>query len=81
MAEHGGTHLDAPFHFSKTGWTVEQIPQRHLVDVSGVVIDIEAKVKESPDQNYALTVEDIIAHEIARGMNYERFTTKLIPHN
>ena len=25
MAEHGGTHLDAPYHFSKTGWTVDKV--------------------------------------------------------
>ena len=24
--EHGGTHLDAPMHFSETGWSAERIP-------------------------------------------------------
>src|SRR5215211_6154063 len=31
MPEHGGTHLDAPFHFSETGRTTERIPLEQLV--------------------------------------------------
>ena len=29
--EHGGTHLDAPIHFSQTGRTAEQIPLEQLI--------------------------------------------------
>lgn len=25
-AEHGGTHMDAPYHFNKEGWKVDDIP-------------------------------------------------------
>lgn len=25
-AEHGGTHIDAPYHFNKEGWKVDDIP-------------------------------------------------------
>jgi kynurenine formamidase len=28
--EHFGTHLDAPAHFSRSGWTVDQIPVERL---------------------------------------------------
>lgn len=33
-AEHGGTHLDAPFHFNPRGWKVGDIPLDRLI-VSG----------------------------------------------
>ena len=26
MAEHGGTHIDAPIHFAKGGQTLDQVP-------------------------------------------------------
>lgn len=29
--EHGGTHLDAPFHFHKFGWKVAEIPIYRLL--------------------------------------------------
>ncbi|WP_028551146.1 cyclase family protein [Paenibacillus sp. UNC451MF] len=40
MSDHGGTHVDAPYHFFKDGLTIEQIPidatmgNAHVVDVS-----------------------------------------------
>src|SRR3990172_4315243 len=30
-AEHGGTHIDAPRHFSQNGQTVNEVPLRRLV--------------------------------------------------
>lgn len=36
-AEHGGTHLDAPFHFNPYGWKVADIPLDRLL-VSGLLI-------------------------------------------
>lgn len=29
--EHGGTHLDAPYHFNKEGWRVADIPIERLI--------------------------------------------------
>ncbi len=40
--EHGGTHLDAPSHFAKDGWTADQIPLAKLV-APGVVLDVSEK--------------------------------------
>ncbi|HZX43502.1 MAG TPA: cyclase family protein, partial [Myxococcaceae bacterium] len=40
--EHGGTHLDAPFHFARDGKTVDQIPVRQLI-APAVVLDVSAK--------------------------------------
>jgi kynurenine formamidase len=47
-AEHGGTHLDAPSHFSAHGQTVDAIPPERLVG-PGVVIDVAARCGSEPD--------------------------------
>src|SRR5262245_10649767 len=67
--EHGGTHLDAPIHFSERGRTVAEIPLEQLV-APAVVIDVASK--EDGDRNYRLTPEDVRTYEkqhgaIARG--------------
>src|SRR6188474_2581315 len=54
--EHFGTHLDAPAHFSKTGWTVDQIPVDRLYR-PGVCIDVAAKA--AADADYRVTVSDV----------------------
>ena len=54
--EHGGTHIDAPIHFSANKWTTDQIPVEKLV-APAVVIDISDKAAANPD--YRLTVEDL----------------------
>ena len=58
--EHGGTHVDAPRHFSKLGRTVDQIPVEQLIG-NAVVIDVTNKARNHPD--YAITVADIQAFE------------------
>lgn len=58
--EHGGTHIDAPRHFSAKGRTVDEIPLTQLVgDV--VVINIQKQANHNSD--YAITAEDIQAFE------------------
>lgn len=44
VSEHGGTHLDAPYHFNENGWTVGQIPINRLIG-KGALIDLS---KNSP---------------------------------
>jgi len=46
--EHGGTHLDAPVHFAKGKWSVDEIPLEQLMG-DAVVIDVTAKTKSNPD--------------------------------
>ena len=46
--EHGGTHLDAPIHFSKDGLTADKIPVRQLI-APAAVIDIRKKTAGDPD--------------------------------
>ena len=67
--EHGGTHLDAPIHFSENGRTAEKIPLEQLV-APAVVIDVGAKAAANRD--YRATAEDVREFErqhgtIARG--------------
>lgn len=64
LPEHFGTHLDAPAHFARGRWTVDQIPPERLV-APLLVIDVSAKVKNDPD--YRLSVEDIASWEKANG--------------
>jgi kynurenine formamidase len=63
-AEHGGTHLDAPRHFSETGWTADEIPLGHLI-ARAVVIDITAAAGR--DRDYRLTREDVLDFEKRHG--------------
>ncbi len=62
--EHFGTHLDAPAHFSATGWTVDEIPVERLVR-PGVRIRIDEAVRNQED--YRLTVEDVLGFERSNG--------------
>lgn len=64
LPEHFGTHLDAPAHFSKGGWTVDQIPPERLM-ARLVVIDESAKVKNNSD--YQLSAADVASWEKIHG--------------
>ncbi len=48
MAEHSGTHLDAPIHFWKDAAPVDQVPLTQLVG-SAVVIDVSRECASNPD--------------------------------
>jgi len=62
--EHGGTHLDAPIHFSATGRTIDQVPPRQLI-APAVVIDVTKQ--SASDRDYRLSVDDITAWEASHG--------------
>jgi kynurenine formamidase len=62
--EHGGTHLDAPVHFSETGRTVAQIPLRQLFG-RGIVIDMSDAASRDPDA--LLDVETVRGWEERNG--------------
>ncbi len=63
-SEHGGTHLDAPYHFSEAGLTTDRIPPDRLI-ARAVVIDVRDACAEDPD--HAATVDEIKAFERAHG--------------
>ena len=62
--EHGGTHLDAPVHFSAGGQANDEIPLERLI-APGVVIDVAPSA--DADRNYRLTVDDVRAFEAEHG--------------
>jgi kynurenine formamidase len=62
-AEHGGTHLDAPRHFSATGQTADAIPVERFVG-EAAVIDVAARAEADPC--HLVTVDDLMAWETAQ---------------
>jgi len=64
-AEHGGTHIGAPIHFSENRNTVDQIPIDQLIG-PGVVIRITEKAEEN--RNYQFTVMDVLDWEKKHGV-------------
>jgi kynurenine formamidase len=63
-AEHGGTHLDAPIHFSATGQKADEIPLRRLVG-RAVVVDVSRKALANRD--YLVSRADLRAFERENG--------------
>ena len=63
-AEHGGTHLDAPIHFSADGVTADKVPLRKVVGPA-VTVDVRSKANADPD--YLVAVSDLMAFEAANG--------------
>lgn len=55
MAEHGGTHIDAPIHFARGRHTVDQIPLERLMG-EAVVVDVQKQCEGNPD--YQITADD-----------------------
>jgi len=69
MAEHGGTHIDAPVHFHKRGRTLDQVPIEQLVG-PGIHIDVSEPCAR--DQDYRVTIQDFQQWEAAHGRIAER---------
>ncbi len=64
LAEHGGTHLDAPIHFAESRWTADEIPLDKLIGPA-TVIDVRSQTAKNPD--YRVTVEDVRKWEKVHG--------------
>ena len=63
-AEHGGTHLDAPRHFSAAGQTADAIPLEHLLG-EAVVVDVTRQC--AADAAYEVTPDDLVTWESRHG--------------
>ncbi|MEE9237938.1 MAG: cyclase family protein [Thermodesulfobacteriota bacterium] len=63
-AEHGGTHIDAPIHFSEGKQTVDEIPLEKLIGPA-VVIDVTQNALSDPD--YQIGVKDFTHWESKNG--------------
>ncbi len=62
--EHGGTHIDAPAHFSEQGETVDRIPLERLIG-SAILVDVSRQC--AADRDYRVTVADFEAWEKRHG--------------
>lgn len=62
--EHGGTHLDAPVHFSENKLTVDQIP---LSSLTGEAVVIDVSEKALKDRDYQIGIDDVVRWETVNG--------------
>ena len=56
MAEHGGTHMDAPIHFARGKRTSDAVP---LASCIGPAVVIDVRPQAAADRDYRLSVDDI----------------------
>lgn len=64
MAEHGGTHIDAPIHFSRGKQTLDQIPIDRMV---GVAVRIDVTEQCARERDYRVAILDFQRWEAAHG--------------
>ena len=64
MPEHGGTHIDAPIHFSKGKQTLDQIPIEQMV---GPAIRINLTEQCVHDRDYRVMISDFERWEAEHG--------------
>jgi kynurenine formamidase len=64
MAEHGGTHMDAPIHFAEGGRTSAEVA---LASCIGPAAVIDVRSQAAADRDYRLTTSDIEAWEQRNG--------------
>ena len=64
QGEHVGTHMDAPSHFAKNVWNLEEIPFERL---SGPAVKIDISEKAARDPDSTVDVEDLLAWEEEHG--------------
>ncbi|CAH1267351.1 Hypp3729 [Branchiostoma lanceolatum] len=63
-AEHGGTHLDAPAHFSRNKWRADDIPVERLM---GPAVVVDVSVKTTGNADYMVTAQDLQDWENTHG--------------
>jgi kynurenine formamidase len=64
MAEHGGTHMDAPIHFAEGKATAEHVP---LSSCMGPAVVVDVRSKADRDRDYQLSVDDLRGWEETHG--------------
>lgn len=64
MAEHGGTHMDAPIHFAEGKRTADQVP---LGSCIGPVAVVDVRSQAAADRDYRLSRDDIAVWEARNG--------------
>ncbi|HXG21865.1 MAG TPA: cyclase family protein [Methylomirabilota bacterium] len=64
LAEHGGTHMDAPIHFAEGKRAADEVPIQQLIGPA-VVIDVRIQAQKDPD--YRVSVADLEVWEKKNG--------------
>lgn len=64
MAEHGGTHMDAPIHFAEGRLTADQVPLDACI---GAAVVVDVRLQAAADRDYRLTVGDLEVWEREHG--------------
>lgn len=64
MPEHGGTHIDAPVHFSRGKQTLDEIPIERMV---GGAVRIDVQSQCARDRDYQVTIRDVEQWEATHG--------------
>ncbi|XP_073979596.1 kynurenine formamidase-like [Rhodnius prolixus] len=64
LAEHAGTHIDAPYHFKEDGTTVDKIPL-HKFFTTGILIN--ATTETGTNSSYILPASKLIEWERVNG--------------
>jgi kynurenine formamidase len=64
LPEHGGTHIDAPIHFSKGKQTLDEIPIDRLV---GSAVRIDVSEQCAKDRDYRVLIQDLERWESRHG--------------
>lgn len=75
VGEHGGTHLDAPYHFNEFGWTINEIPIERFI-TKAAHIDLRLLTNEN-GPNTQLLPEHLINWETKNGP-FENGTVLLV---
>lgn len=74
-SEHGGTHLDAPAHFARGKWHIEEIPLDRLI-APGIVVDVRKRALDNPD--YLIRKQDFLDWEKQHGTIPEKATVLVL---
>jgi len=64
MAEHGGTHMDAPIHFAEGHRTSAEVP---LANCVGPAVVLDVREQCAKDDDYLLTADDVRVWEQQHG--------------
>lgn len=63
-AEHGGTHIDAPVHFARGRYSVDQIPLDQLI---GTAVVVDVSTQSAANRDYQVTAADFQQWETQNG--------------
>ncbi|KAK4286889.1 hypothetical protein Pmani_040024 [Petrolisthes manimaculis] len=66
-SEHSGTHIDAPLHYNREGWSLDAIPTHRLWRRPGIMVDVSEEVRTSMNPNFEIQPKHLTEFEIKFG--------------